>query len=116
MEIIRKDEGVKGENSKNCKTIEYSFKNKEMDFGIAVITARYPEKENEYCMNTKSTELIYVLEGSGKLQFEDKEVEFFMGDTILISPNEKYAWITDYCKVSMICTPAWTNSQHKIVN
>ena len=30
MEIIRKDEGVKGENSKNCKTIEYSFKNKEI--------------------------------------------------------------------------------------
>lgn len=116
MEIIRKDEGVNGENSKSCKTIEYSFKNKDMDLGIATITGRYPKKENEYCVNTECTELIYVLEGNGKLQFGNEEVDFFMGDTILISPNEKYAWITDYCKVSMVCTPAWNNDQHKIVN
>ena len=115
MEIIRKDEGIKGENSKSCKTIEYSFKNKDMDLGIATITGRYPEK-NEYCVNTECTELIYLLEGNGKLQFGNEEVDFFMGDTILISPNEKYAWITDYCKVSMVCTPAWNNDQHKIVN
>ena len=116
MEIIRKDEGINGENSKSCKTIEYSFKNKDMDLGIATITGRYPKKENEYCVNTECTELIYVLEGNGKLQFGNEEVDFFMGDTILISPNEKYAWITDYCKVSMVCTPAWNNDQHKIVN
>lgn len=116
MEIIRKDEGINGENSKSCKTIEYSFKNKDMDLGIATITGRYPEKENEYCVNTECTELIYVLEENGKLQFGNEEVDFFMGDTILISPNEKYAWITDYCKVSMVCTPAWNNDQHKIVN
>ena len=116
MEIIRKDEEIKGENSSSCKTIEYSFKNKDMDLGIATITGRYPEKENEYCVNTECTELIYVLEGNGKLQFGNEEVDFFMGDTILISPNEKYAWITDYCKVSMVCTPAWNNDQHKIVN
>ena len=116
MEIIKKNEGIKGENSSSCKTIEYSFKNKNMDLGIATITGRYPEKNDEYCMNTECTELIYVLEGSGILQFENRDIEFFMGDAILISPNEKYAWVTDYCKVSMICNPAWSGEQHKIVN
>lgn len=28
------------------------------------------------------------------------------GDSILIEPNEKYYYDTEYCKISMSCTPA----------
>jgi len=62
-----------------------------------------------------SKELIYVLDGNGILWFKDKKVKFEKGDSILINNNEEYYWDTEYCKVSMSCTPAWNEEQHKLV-
>ena len=113
MKIIKNNNTVKGANSNNCKTLEYSFNDNDIDLGIATITGRYPEIG--YCVNTISKELIYVLEGTGKIYFDNNYVEFEKGDSILINPNEKYYWDTKYCIVSMSCTPAWDEKQHKIV-
>ena len=60
-------------------------------------------------------ELIYVIEGSGTLNFENEKIEFSEGDSILIEPNEKYYYDTKYCKISMSCSPAWSIEQHKLV-
>lgn len=113
MKVIKNNEAIYGKNSDKCKTIEYSFNDKDIDLGISIITGRYPEVG--YCVNLVSKELIYILEGSGNLCFEDKEVSFEQGDAILIENNEKYYWDTEYCKVSMSCTPAWTSEQHKLI-
>lgn len=113
MKIIRANEAEMGTNSNICKTIEYSFLDKDIDLGLATITGRYPE--TRFCINTVSKELIYVIEGSGKLHFENKIINFCEGDSILIGNNEKYYWETDYCKVSMTCTPAWNKDQYKMV-
>lgn len=113
MKIIKSSDAVKGANSDKCKTIEYSFGEKDIDLGLATITGRYPE--NGFCVNLISKELIYVIEGSGELCFEDKKIDFKQGDSILIDNNEKYYWQTEYCKVSMACTPAWSVEQHKLV-
>lgn len=66
-------------------------------------------------MNEISKEMIYVLEGSGEICLVDGIIEFTEGDAILIDKNEKYYWDSEYCKVAMICTPAWTEKQHKLV-
>lgn len=113
MQVIKKINAVKGSNSDKCKTLEYSFNDIDIDLGIATITGRYPE--SGFCMNTISKELIYVLEGNGKLYFENDSVNFEKGDSILINSNEKYYWESSYCIVSMSCTPAWNEEQHKIV-
>ena len=113
MKFIKKSNAVKGANSNKCETLEYSFKDKDMDLGIATITGRYPE--NGFCVNTISKELIYVLDGNGKLYFENNCIEFEEGDSILINSNEKYYWDSTYCIVSMTCTPAWNEEQHKLV-
>ena len=113
MQFIKKSNAVKGANSDKCKTLEYSFKDKDMDLGIETITGRYPE--NGFCVNTISKELIYVLDGNGKLYFENNCIEFEEGDSILINSNEKYYWDSTYCIVSMTCTPAWNEEQHKLV-
>ena len=114
MRIIRKEAAEIGSNSDKCKTIEYSFGDKDIDLGLATITGRYPEAG--YCMNIISKELIYVLKGSGKLCFEDETISFNEGDAILIENNKKYYWNTEYCEVSMSCTPAWNPEQHLLVN
>ncbi len=114
MKVIQNDDSLKGENSKKCKTSEYSFGDKDIDLGLATITGRYPDEG--YCVNLISKELIYVMEGSGTLNFENEKVDFLKGDAILIEPNEKYYWNCDYCVVSMTCNPSWTKEQHKCVD
>lgn len=113
MKVIKYKDVKKGENSDKCKTLEYSFFDKDIDLGIATISGRYPDEG--YCTNLVSKELIYVMEGNGILNFKDKKIAFSKGDSILIEPNEKYYWQTNYCVVSMACTPAWTPEQHKLV-
>ena len=114
MRYIIESEAEKSSNSDVCKTIEYSFGDSDIDLGVATITGRYPEKG--YCVNTICKELIYVIEGEGKLYFDNKEISFSEGDAILINSNEKYYWDTKYAKVSMSCTPAWSMEQHKIID
>ena len=112
MKVIKNTDALKGKNSDNCEVTEYSFGDKDIDIGIAKITGRYP-KDGYYCVNTISKELIYVIEGSGKIYFEKSEVTFNKGDSILIDSNEKYYWESEYCLVSMSCTPAWDIKQYK---
>lgn len=42
MKIIKSNEAEIGANSEECKTIEYSFGDKDIDLGLAIITGRYP--------------------------------------------------------------------------
>lgn len=112
MKVIKNDEALVGKNSDRCKTIEYSFDDKDIDLGIAIITGRYPERG--YCYNKECKELIFILEGRGELCFENNSVSFDKGDSILIDKNEKYYWNSEYCKVSMSCAPAWSPEQHVI--
>ena len=74
MEIIKYDNALKGKNSDKCKTLEYSFNDKEIDLGIATINGIYPDKG--YGVNLISKELIYVIEGKGTLNFENKKLNF----------------------------------------
>lgn len=113
MKIIKFNDAERGANSDKCKTLEYSFGDNDIDLGVAIVKGRYPEEG--YCMNTESKELIYVIDGEGELNFENKVIHFSKDDAILIDKNEKYYWNTNYCKVSMTCTPAWTPEQHKLV-
>lgn len=113
MQIIRSKDTLTHSNSNLCETTEYSFDDKTMDLGVATITGRYPEYG--YCMNMKSIELIYVLEGSGKLFLENDNICFDVGDSILINSNEKYYWDSSYCKVAIISNPAWDYKQYKII-
>lgn len=113
MEVIKFENALKGKNSEKCNTLEYSFKDKDIDLGIATISGRYPDEG--YGVNLISKELIYVIEGNGTLNFENRKVEFSKGDSILIEPNEKYYYDTEHCIISMACTPAWSIEQHKLV-
>ena len=113
MKIIKSKDAILGTNTGICKTIEYSFGDKDLDLGIATLTGRYPEKG--YCVNLISKELVYVLEGSGELFCEDEVVKLEQGDAILIEDNRKYYWLTKYCKVAMTCSPAWNPKQYKII-
>ena len=113
MELIKKSDALDGSNSDKCKTVEYSFSDKDMDLGVITITGRYPDEG--YCVNTISKELVYVLNGNGKIFFENEVIDFEKGDAVFILPNEKYYWDSNYCVVSLTCTPAWSEEQHLLI-
>ncbi len=113
MKKIARKEAEPGQNSKVCKTLEYSFGDSELDLGIATVTGRFPD--HGYAMNEVCRELIYVLEGEGYLYHGKEKTAFAKGDAILILPQEKYYYETEHCVISMTCHPAWSKEQHKMV-
>ena len=59
MKVIKHNSALKGKNSDRCKTLEYSFMDKDIDLGIATISGRYPDEG--YGVNLISKELIMLL-------------------------------------------------------
>lgn len=114
MQIIKGKETIEESNSEKCKIFDYAFREKDMDLCVSVITGRYPD--SGYCKHLVCKELIYILEGFGKLCFEDKTVEFSAGDAVWINPNEKYYWETNYCKVTITCSPAFSPDQYILID
>ena len=43
MKVIKLENAEAGQNKETCKTLEYSYGDKDIDVGIAVITGRFPE-------------------------------------------------------------------------
>ncbi len=113
MKIIKLEQAEKHSNSDKCKTLEYSFNDKDIDCATATITGRYPD--TGYCMNEECKELIYVIDGRGTLNKENETIKFKKGDAILINKGEKYYWNAQ-CTIVMPCTPAWYPEQHKLID
>ena len=59
MKLIKNNDAFKKSNGDKCDVFEYSFDDKEIDLGVAIIKGRYPEQG--FCMNLVSKELIYVI-------------------------------------------------------
>ena len=110
MKYLSKDQTSIYKNGETCVTTQYDFNNKNVGFAISEINGRYPEQG---CfVNQDVQELIYVLEGDGKLCKINETVCFKKGDAILIDKGEECYWVGN-CKVVAICCPAWYESQHK---
>lgn len=109
MKIIRKSDAVDFKNSEICFGKEYPWDDNDMNGAVIEVRGRYPDKGR--VVNEISKELVYVLEGSGKLVLEDKTTEFDKADMLLINPNEKYYWDGN-CVILTVCTPAFDPGQH----
>jgi len=68
-----------------------------------------PEDKNE-----KSKELVYVIEGNGRIIQTNKEITIQIGDVILLNHNEKFAWEGNM-KIFMVTVPKFDPQQHKII-
>lgn len=113
MKFVRREDAVLGSNSGKCGMSSYYFGDKDVDLCLATIRGRYPE--TGFCVNLICKELVYVLEGSGSLCFEDEVMDFKQDDAVLIENGRKYYWSANYCKVAISSCPALTTEQCKIV-
>ena len=113
MKLVKLEETQQFSNSDKCKGIEYPLNDKDINFSIATINGRYPDKG--YCVNEECKELIYVIEGKGTLNKRDEIISFKKGDAILIDKGEIYFWNAQ-CTIAMPCTPAWYPQQHRLLD
>lgn len=113
MKFVKASEAQKHKLSDVCTSIEYPMGDDDINGAVGIINGRYPDKGR--VVNEKCKEMVFVLEGSGKIVIEGEKVKFQKGDLLLIDPGEKYYWEGNF-KIFMPCTPAWYLEQHKEVD
>lgn len=112
MKLTPLSRSIKNRVTPNCIAIEYPNGDKDIWGAIIKLTGRYPEKGRT--VNLKCKELVYFIEGKGKLVINDKEVKVKKGDQLVIDVGEKYYWEGKFV-MFVPCTPAWYPEQHKEV-
>ena len=108
--IIKKEERIKVESSKECSVFEYHFDDKDIELSCAEIRGRYPQEG--FAMNEKIKEIFFIEKGKGKINIEGKDFNIYEGDVILIQPKQKYFW-QGSLDIVLACNPKFTSEQHK---
>ncbi|MCL2474190.1 MAG: cupin domain-containing protein [Alphaproteobacteria bacterium] len=94
---------------------EYPIDDKEIDCALVKIKGQYPGND-KFAVNTKSKELLFVVEGEGTVEIKNSEVrKFDQYDTILIEAGEPYRF-TGNVSFCIVCTPPWSPEQCKNVD
>ncbi len=83
---------------------------KSINNAVIQLNGRYPEKG--FALNTVCEEVIYVVEGAGKLITPANKVILANGDMARILPNEKYYFNGDLTLV-IASSPAWYPEQYQ---
>lgn len=110
MKIIHKKQAKKVKNSKHCWVFEYPLGDKDINGVFVELTGREPDKGR--VVNLKCKEMTYIINGSGKIVIEGKEIKVKAGDLILIEPGEKFFW-EGKMTMFLSCVPAWNLGQYK---
>lgn len=94
-----------------CTIYEYGG-NDVMDGAIAQINGRYPEAG--WAKNTVSTEMVYVLEGTGAFVMKNQTLELAASTVVLIERGEQYHFNGEELRIFIATAPPWTPEQHVI--
>lgn len=106
--IIKKIESNKITNP-NCIIYEYEHNDKELNISTAEITGRYPSKGR--VTNKVCKEVVFIMEGKGKVGIDGKEFPLNQSDSLIINPNQKFFW-EGKMKLIMVCIPPFYSEQH----
>lgn len=100
-------------NNDQCIVFEYPLAHEKIDIARVEIRGRYPNEG--FATNRESTELAYVLEGSGIVIIGNEEIILGAGDVVLIEPSEKFFWQGNM-KLLLSCSPAWHPEQYEFLS
>lgn len=113
MNIILQNQAIPYNNGAYCTAWEYAHGNKDINLAVIDLTGCYPEKG--FAINTKVSELVFVVEGQITLETVKGKTQLTEGDSIILDPNEKFRW-SGSGKMAISCTPAWSPQQYKYVD
>jgi mannose-6-phosphate isomerase-like protein (cupin superfamily) len=111
MEYIKSSDGIKRKNSDTCMVTEYTFEGeKSINSAVIELSGRYPDYG--FAFNTVCEEIVYVIEGEGRLSGSDSEMMLGIGDMLRIKPQ-----VRDYfegrMKLLISSSPAWYPEQYQ---
>ena len=112
MQIVHKKDSEEHKNTKSCAAYEYPMNKKNITGALVNIDGRC--LDIGYAVNLKCKEISYVINGSGLIAIENKEISISERDLILIDINEKYFW-KGSMELFVSCTPSWLINQHKYI-
>lgn len=114
MRLLKPNSTTHSENSPVCSVDDYPLEMKDIGAAIISLNGRYPEEGR--AINHETKEILFVLEGTGKIVIEDEEFELKKECIAAIEPGERYYLEGDNMKSYVINTPEFDPSQHKYVS
>jgi mannose-6-phosphate isomerase class I len=112
MEVRKKHQATRHENTSDCVVYEYKFGTNEIDMAVIELSGRYPQEG--WALNTVCTSLVYIVKGEGKLTGPEMQNELTAGDQALIPKDNKYA-LEGEMELLFAAHPVWTPEQVKNV-
>jgi mannose-6-phosphate isomerase-like protein (cupin superfamily) len=109
---MSKEQTTLRNNSEICLVTEYEMGDPDIDFAIVKISERYPAEGR--VTNMQSKEIVYVHDGSGQVEVDEKVYPLKAGDVVLIEAGEKFYW-DGSMTLFISCHPAFTVEQHQRV-
>ena len=113
MKLSKKHQSVEKTNSAVCTVNEYHLNSDIFDIAVSKISGRYPDERR--AVNQQCAELVYVIEGQGKIVINHEEHLLNTGDVVVIEAGEKYYWEGNL-QLFLSCRPAWNKEQHQAVD
>lgn len=113
MEIIRKEKSHRFENGTDFVAHEYDTKCPELNIARIELYGRFPATGT--MRNTKVKEVVYVESGQGTVTINGISNTIGQGDVILYLENEEVFWEGQLVLITA-CTPAWTTTQHEMLD
>jgi len=111
MKFVSLSSAQKFENTPSCIVYEYGG-DTSLSGAIAEIHGRYPE--DGWAVNDEVKEMVFVLEGTGRVVTKSSEVQLKKDDMALIDKGEAYFFEGNALRIFMPTTPAWTPDQHRV--
>lgn len=111
-EFIKLKHTNKVANSEKCIAYEYLFGSKKTSIALIEMTNRYPDKG--FARNKIFEEIVFVLEGKGKISIDNKSYSLEKNDAVLLRPDKKYYYEGDM-KVVTFISPAFRPESHEII-
>ena len=110
MKYVSKNDAVEFKNAETCIALEYETGTPDINLARIDISGRYPEHGT--AVNTKVTEIVYVLQGSGSVTVNGVFTALTAGDVISVAVGEAVFWEGELSLV-IACSPAWYPGQYE---
>ncbi len=111
-EIITSENTNRVANSEKCIAHEYLFGSKNTSLALIEMRDRYPD--TGFARNKVFEEIVFVLDGNGKITIEEKNYKIKKNDAVLIKPNKKYCY-EGKLKLITFTSPAFKPENHEII-
>lgn len=113
IELIKLKNTNKVANSEKCIAYEYLFGSENTSVALIEMKGRYPDKG--FARNKTFEEIIFVLNGKGRITIDDKSYNLTKNDSVMLKPNKKYYYEGDM-KVLTFTSPAFKVENHEILD